>query len=77
MVEEVNSSIIHSTYSKHFCKCHNVPPPNTTFKKELRKKKHIMEWCAPSWKVERIHTDKANYILLPSMPCDQPGDKCE
>jgi hypothetical protein len=27
--------------------------------------------------VERIHTDKANYILLPSMPCDQPGDKCE
>jgi hypothetical protein len=36
MVERVNSRMIHLKYCENFCKCHNVPPPNT-IKKEKRK----------------------------------------
>jgi hypothetical protein len=32
MVEGVNSSMIYLIYFKKLCKCHNVPPPNTTIK---------------------------------------------
>jgi hypothetical protein len=30
MVEEVNSSMINSIYSKNLCKCHEVHLPSTT-----------------------------------------------
>jgi hypothetical protein len=33
MVEGVNSSMMYLIYCKNFCKCHNVPPPNTTIRK--------------------------------------------
>jgi hypothetical protein len=33
---EVNSSMIYLIYCKNFCKCHNVPPPSTTMKKNVQ-----------------------------------------
>jgi hypothetical protein len=33
IVERVHSSTIYLTYCKDFCKCHNVPTPSTTNKK--------------------------------------------
>jgi hypothetical protein len=35
---EVNSNMIYLIYCKNFCKCHNVPPPNTAIKKLKIKK---------------------------------------
>jgi hypothetical protein len=32
-VEEGNSSMIDLIHCKNFCKCYNVPPPNTTIKR--------------------------------------------
>jgi hypothetical protein len=47
MMEEVNLSMIYLIYCKNFCKCHNVPPPNTTIKKrlkiQLKKRKYIFD----------------------------------
>jgi hypothetical protein len=33
MMERVKSGIMYLIYCKTFCKCHNVPPPNTSMKK--------------------------------------------
>jgi hypothetical protein len=35
VVEGVNSSVIYLIYCKNLCKCHSVPPPNMTIKKEI------------------------------------------
>jgi hypothetical protein len=40
-MEEVNPSMIHLIHCKNFCKCHNVPPPGKTIKKNEREKKGI------------------------------------
>jgi hypothetical protein len=32
----VNSSMISLIYYKKFCKCHNVPPPSTIYKKKKK-----------------------------------------
>jgi hypothetical protein len=36
MKDEMNSSMIYLIYCKNICKCHNVPPPSTTIKKEKK-----------------------------------------
>jgi translation initiation factor 2 beta subunit (eIF-2beta)/eIF-5 len=41
MVERVNSSMIYLIYIKNFCKCHNIPPPNTTIKNK-QKRRHLL-----------------------------------
>jgi hypothetical protein len=38
MMEGVNSSMMYLIYRKNICKCHHVPIPSTTIKKEKRKK---------------------------------------
>jgi hypothetical protein len=34
MVEGMNSSLICCTHCENFCKCHNIPPSSTTWKKD-------------------------------------------
>jgi hypothetical protein len=38
MIEEVNSSMIHSIYCYNFYKCHNIPLSGTTIKIKKKKK---------------------------------------
>jgi hypothetical protein len=42
MVEKVNSCMISLIYCNNLCKCHNIPPPITTIKKNNKFKIAIL-----------------------------------
>jgi hypothetical protein len=55
----VSSSAIYLIHCDNLCKCHSVPPPSTTIKKEKEKHRHRwLHWSSLPRKGEIMHSDE-------------------